>query len=451
MNPKLYFIFMTLALLSFNCLNGVNIDQAFEELRISTKSFASHYLINKIIIYIGIFILSICLYKYELVASKPESSKELVKINKNNEIRSQSISYEFLSQSISKKSEEKKSSNKNIFLYLLVIFCWTFIDDIIVNYRVIFQDLDFWMFELIFLWYLSIKMFKYKIYKHQFLGLSLCIFSGLLKVGCIIVTFVGYKNEVNEKDLPIFYKNNKPIFRICIGIILYVLFIALRAYIYMKLKWYMDKKNVSSNSLFIIYGLFGILIYTIISIVGTLVACPDHELSQYLCKVKYGNNNKKYLENFISYTSNYEVEKLTQTIPIIIFGTLFYFIKEYFSVLIIKHFTPVHVIISVPIEYLLEKVVLMINTKINNNTIFYNNNKNKIIKFFFNLFGDFFCVVGFLIYLEIIVLKCCKCDYDIRDSMIRRSLAEIKLDDSDEESGIQIIMDQYIIKDTNTE
>ena len=239
------------------------------------------------------------------------------------------------------------------------------------NYRVIFQDLDFWMFELIFLWYLSIKMFKYKIYKHQFLGLSLCIFSGLLKVGCIIVTFVGYKNEVNEKDLPIFYKNNKPIFRICIGIILYVLFIALRAYIDMKLKWYMDKENVSPNNLFIIYGLFGILIYTIICIVGTLVPCPNYELSKYLCKVKYGKNNKKYLEHFISYTSKYEVEKLTQIIPIIIFGILFYFIKEYFSILITKHFTPVHVIISVPIEYLLEKVALMINTKINNNTVFF--------------------------------------------------------------------------------
>ena len=33
--------------------------------------------------------------------------------------------------------------------------------------------------------------------------------------------------------------------------------------------------------------------------------------------------------------------------------------------------------------------------------------------------------------------------------MLRRSLAEIKLDDSDDESSIQIIMDQYIIKDTN--
>ena len=109
-----------MALFSFNCLNGINIDQAFKELRIATKNFASHYLINKIIIYIGIFILSIFLYKYELLASKPESSKKPVKNNKNNknnELLSQSINIELLTQNIKKKSEEKKSSTKYILLY----------------------------------------------------------------------------------------------------------------------------------------------------------------------------------------------------------------------------------------------------------------------------------------------------------------------------------------------
>ena len=51
-------------------------------------------------------------------------------------------------------------------------------------------------------------------------------------------------------------------------------------------------------------------------------------------------------------------------------------------------------------------------------------NEFKIMKLFLDLSGDIFSFVGFLIYFEIIILKCCEYDYNIRMNIIRRSTVD---------------------------
>ena len=457
MDPKYYFLFMALSYLFYIILYGLNHNESFEVTRIAREDFSKHYLIHRVFISIGIFIISICLHKYEVISSRSELIEESnykEKTSTKNEL-------------IYNDAENMDKSIKFILFYLFIILCWVLLDDIIENYIVIFKDLDFWMFELIILWYLSIKMFKYEIYNHQILGISLCLFSGLLKIGCIIVTFINVNGDDNDKDkgqyngkLPIIYKVNKNL--IFVGIILYILLITLRSYVYLKLKWYMDKKYVSHNKIFIVYGFLGIIIYCIISLIGTKIKCNSQYIfSQYICKVITNNNGSNvsynldnrvkdnnityYLENIFVYFDNYKknynfFEKYIWEIIVILLGIISWFLKEYFTILIIKYLTPVHVIISIPIVFLAQKAVMIIRTFLGN-TDFFKKNTNKKIKFSLDIFGDAFCVLGFIIYLELIQIKCCKFDYNTRYNMIKRSFGEINEAIND--------IDQYIILDEN--
>jgi hypothetical protein len=267
---------------------------------------------------------------------------------------------------------------------------------------------------------------------------------------------VGHKEDENidpkyNGNLPIIYYDY--IYLVFVGIILYVLLITIRSYVYLKLKWYMDKKYVSHNKLFMVYGFLGIIIYLIISIVGTLNNCNlIKPVSKYICKVTdIKDENITYLDNFSIYINNFRknynfFEKYIWEIGVIFLGIVSLFLKEYFSILIIKCLTPVHVIISIPIVFLAQKAVMTIRT-IFSDIKFFHGNRNKKIKFSLDIFGDAFCVFGFIIYLELIKIKCCKFDYNTRDNMMKRSFGEINeaINDVDQniildESNIQVII-----------
>ena len=434
MNPNYYIVFMIFCSIIMSCLYGLNHNECFPNTSIDDEDFSKHYLIHRTFNSIGIVVISIFLLIYEKKVSKSESKEE----NKN---KTKNIL-------IYNNNENEFNSKRLFLLYLLLIICWVLIDDIIENYIVIFQDLDFWMFELIFLWFLNIKMFKNELYKHHILAILLCILSSLLKIGTIIVTFTNIQETKKEEEnynggLPIFYKTYP--YTIPLGLILYILLIFLRSYISLKLKWFMDKKYVSHIKLFGLYGAFGIIIYFFLSLIGTFKKCPEAEIYKYLCKVNDTVNNTTYIENFEKYRNN---TKIWREIITIILGFFIFSFKKYFSILIIKYLTPVHVIISIPIVFFLQKVV-MVTHLLESHGNFCNSSLKKKIKFFLDIFGDCFSILGFLIYLEIIVLKCFKWDYNIKDNIMRRSVVEIN--DNDNEDETEIILNESDIKEFQIE
>ena len=72
----------------------------------------------------------------------------------------------------------------------------------------------------------------------------------------------------------------------------------------------------------------------------------------------------------------------------------------------------------------MQKIVLPINNLIWNKKFFNTDDIFKYIKYFLDITGDVFSVLGFLIYLEIIVLKFCKYDYNTKKNIMRRSFGE---------------------------
>ena len=82
-----------------------------------------------------------------------------------------------------KKEKEYLKDFKGLSYYILIIVLWVMEENLILIYVDIFQDLDFWFFELIFVSIIFSKVFIFKISSHQKLGMSISIIVGsVLKI-----------------------------------------------------------------------------------------------------------------------------------------------------------------------------------------------------------------------------------------------------------------------------
>jgi hypothetical protein len=125
----------------------------------------------------------------------------------------------------------------------------------------------------------------------------------------------------------------------------------------------MDIKNIHPFKLLWRYGLFGTLISLVSCLITTFVVCGEtseqKDIYDYICKIQY--DNKKYFDSFIVYYYSFEGNN---EILKNIFATLFFFVQKYYSIKIIEHFTPIHLIFSFTAYYFAQKIILIISTAI---------------------------------------------------------------------------------------
>ena len=107
-----------------------------------------------------------------------------------------------------------------------------------------------------------------------------------------------------------------------------------------------------------------------------------------------------------------------------------YFIK-FFYMLILRDLSPVYIIFLLPIFYFFFKFLLVIYNLfyclINHNfTKFFDKTGNHFLvhNFILDISGDLFCVIGFLIYLEIIELNCFQLNFNLRTNIKKRSFSD---------------------------
>ena len=426
------YIYIVLAIccgLFNNTLSQINYYTAFQPLRLlpteDQEKYSNHGLIHQIFYYFGTFIISIIFSKSEIGESKKEKSKIKKKESKDSKDKYIYIGME----------EYLKISSMNVWL---VMFLWVLIEQVIEKYNCIFSHLDFWMIELMIISYLSSKILKIQTYKHQKFVLYFNLVPILFKIATIILSFKGVEDDKstnkfldNNGNLKLIYINYP--FLMIIGIIFYSPLMATKSYVYVKIKYFMDSKYISENTLLKLYGLIGTIFYTLIGIISTIFKCKEDNDNKnffdYFCNIVYENN--KYFENFISFftTSTSIIEILIEIIAVFLGMISFYFYKFYLMK-VVKFLTPVHLIFLTPIYYFFFKVILIIYN------IFYlifhekgkflddSEMKYTIPKFFLDVSGDVYCFFGFLIYLEIIELYCFNLSYNSRKSIDQRGRLE---------------------------
>ena len=100
-------------------------------------------------------------------------------------------------------------------------------------------------------------------------------------------------------------------------------------------------------------------------------------------------------------------------------GMITFFSYIYYYTLIIKFYTPVHVIFAFPIRFFTEKTFLLIFSAIFFRAQLFQE-KNQWKKFLLDETGDIAAITGFLLYLEMIELHFCNLDFNIKRKIIRR-------------------------------
>ena len=263
-------------------------------------------------------------------------------------------------------------SIKGFLFYILILFLWIAEENLLLIYVDIFQDLDFWFFELIFVSLIYSRLFLSKILSHQKLGMAISIIIGsLLKIGSISVTL----STGNEK---VFYNKYEWLISF---VIIYFGLIILRSYVNTQIKIFFDLKYISQRILLTSYGIAGVIILGLTGLFTSNVPCFEN-LEKYVCNFDY--EDKLYYDNFYNY---YESGKnMLVRLIVIVLGMITFFFDKYYSTLIIKLYSPIHVIFSFPVQHFIEKAFLLIFTAIFFRDDYLLKEKYKIPKFIINLF-----------------------------------------------------------------
>ena len=430
-NKYFYYIILTFFFDLINdFLYGFNYLDIFIDVKIiDTKAqdyFSWHHFIHQIFNYLATFIFAFLFYRYEIKSSRSENENERNSFNPAN----QQIIL------IHNNAEDFNNNSYNFYILLIIIVMMIVVDELIYFYIYSLKDLDFWMVELIIITSINSKMFQIQIYEHQKFAVYLSFLPCLLKLTTIILSLF----DDNKGNMPVLYNINKIL--IPIGIITYLILIILRSYINAKIKWFMDLKYFSPSQLLIYFGLIGTFISLIISIVSTFVKCNknndihEHNIYDYICRIPFNatinTTDDKFLESFEFYfktfagkmSKNFTYKEILNEIIIIISGAVTFFFEKYFSILVIKYLTPVHLIFSFPIFYFFQKLVLVLYNWIKYDLTIKSKIKFILPKFILDMTGDFLSFFGFLIYLEMIELKCGNLHYNTKKNIIKRSFDE---------------------------
>ncbi len=96
----------------------------------------------------------------------------------------------------------------------------------------------------------------------------------------------------------------------------------------------------------------------------------------------------------------------------------------------LEHLTPIHLIFAIPAHYLINKTYLLILNvfKTDDHSAIIQSdqgNNHFTVKMILDFLSDIFSVFGYLVYLEVIELKCGICDRNLRRKVLARGIIDL--------------------------
>ena len=293
--------------IAFKFVSEYIIGEFFEEKigLIEKNSMPQYLLIHEAFSYLGTFIISSFLFLYNTRKNKKKlKNKKIIEMNCNN---SSSIDKRKTSSIIEYKYNNNNYINnyysvKSLFILIILLFLSIQLNNILLTISL--KGLDYVIYEIGFVCYITFKLFGVKIFKHKkFAIYFIIIFCTLFKTISLLLRFT---KEDSKKRL---YKSYPWI--IPIGIICFISISLLRAYAYCKIKWVMDIKYFSHMKFLLIYGFLGASICFIISIIPSLIPCidkNDFENIYLICnvnKITENNHTIYYYDSYSIFFSNF--------------------------------------------------------------------------------------------------------------------------------------------------
>lgn len=416
----LYILGTSISLIFYRIITGYSY-YTYENRLFDDDEYSTHFYINEFEYYVITLICSSLFLLYE----KKRNKNEIQRLNHQLSLNNQDLIYNNIYE-----YENTNISNKFMFLN---IFLYVFMNHIEIIYKIYFKNCDFWMIQLIVIAYLNMKMFKIKIYKHQFFALCTVSIPVIIKIATIILSFFDENNhfkdenhknykydEDNTKNIKLLKPLYVAIFWISpLAIIFYIFVIISKSYALINIKKIMDLKYISITKVLIFFSLFGCIFTFILLIIFSFISCGEknenvYDLCDYQFRVIY--EKERYIENIMSY---FKVE-VWKYILISFFGGLAISGYRLFVFKVVQYLTPIHQGFSLPIFYFLEKISLIHNINLDPPMKYLNQT------FFLDLSSDIAAIIGFLIFLEIIEFNFCELNRDLRKYIISRSKSESK-------------------------
>ena len=230
----------------------------------------------------------------------------------------------------------------------------------------------------------------------------------------------------------------------------------MRDYSWVRFKYLMDVKSVPVFKVMMFIGISGVFIVIICLCILTNVPCnviegvskignnyikiinnEEVDFSRQTCGViDYDQESKKltfYYDNFYIFNSNYS-DSTRKGLEI--FVAFLYFINNFFinfsQSMILKHLDPNAMLVNVNFNYLFSRLITYIINKADKKFM-------TIPQFILLELCEILAIVAYMIYIELIELKFCRLDYDLKKNIGHRGLQEslqnniYNIDDDDDD------------------
>ena len=301
-----------------------------------------------------------------------------------------------------------------LFVNLFLVVVTDLLDEIIYKFKC--GILNYWMFEMFFFELLNSKILKSKIYKHHIVSFIFILSScSIIQTIYIILSFV---NNIPKVDI---LENRK--WLIPVGVIVYLSFQVLKAYIFCNEKYYLEKRVISISGYLLCYGLFGIISTFICLIISTYVPCGDNsipQLSKNVCSFE-DNEEIYYFDSYILYFKELISENFGYRLILIISESILYYASNYYIYVIYKKLSPIYHICMKRLGFLILDIL-----------VFINDIKNKdeyehidLILSILNIILLFFYLFGSSVYLEFIELNFCNLNFNTRRKIRERAYGDL--------------------------
>ena len=338
---------------------------------------------------------------------------------------------------------------ENSLKYIIISCCLIIPKEMLI--KIIFSTndvFDYYFLNIIIITLILKFYLKANIYRHRLFAVTfVTTISGVCLISCLFVH--------NLNDL---VKGNY--IKILIAIFLYFIFNFLFCIGIIIQKNIMENKFISPYKIIVFKGIIGTIFSIICIIISSLWICDDKDIltdknfKLFVCSVKY--KNEIYYDHFISYFTEFEGQKLREVLLLILYSIV-HFITELCFIFINKFLSPTHYLIAeslftllhIPFDYLPADKINDINKEVDNykeNQDLYQDESDLIFAYYkaiicvlgsriLRFISSFFDFIGYLIYLEIIELRFCGLNRNIKKNIRKRASFDANNDNEDNSSS----------------
>lgn len=378
------------------------------------------------------------------------------KINKSKTIDNslQNIKkYELIYNNLYEDITESSYANIILSSFLLIV------NDVIMKWIFSSNEIfDYFFFNILIMTLIFKLHYKEKIYSHQRLGLVIILFiSGALFIACL---FEDIDLTSNPKTIWEAFDENHDMIFIFIGI--YLGASTCSCYGTIIQKKIMDNQFIHPYKIIFLKGIIGMIISVILIVISTLIPCKNNqninvnmmhflkiEINNIVTSNSSNNNNNSsvtlfecvdkykgeiYFDNFLSYfngliNNNNDNDKYLEIFLYIPIYLMLHFLTNIFLILVNKLLSPIHCLM-VDSFYRIFHIMIQslqnyeIQDQNNFQGIFYEIIIRPFSTQILRIIAYFISIIGYIIYLEIIELKFCGLNKNIRKNIRKRAKSD---------------------------